>query len=81
MRSGRLWVGCKKAPPPPEAMCPVGMDLGVLPAAVDFLGSTKDDPVTGLHMVEGDTGEIPQLSFVDVGPELDVDAPEPPAVR
>src|SRR6185312_10101182 len=57
------------------------MDLSVLSAAIDLLGHTQDDPVPGLHLVEGDPSEVSQLGFVDVGPELDVDAPEPPTMR
>ncbi|MGH3779378.1 MAG: hypothetical protein ACRDRO_01800, partial [Pseudonocardiaceae bacterium] len=64
-----------------ELHIPVRMDLGALPAAVDLLGRTQDDPVPRPHLVEGDTSEVPQLGFVEIGPELDVDAPEPPAVR
>src|SRR5436305_8930733 len=57
------------------------MDLGVLPAAIDLLGRTQDDPVPGFYLVEGDPSEVPQLGFVDVGSELDVDAPKPPTMR
>jgi hypothetical protein len=60
---------------------PIGMDLGLLPAALDLLGHAQNDAVPGLHLVDGDVREVLQLGFVDEGPELDVDAPQPPAVR
>jgi hypothetical protein len=60
---------------------PIGMDLGLLPAALDLLGHAQNDAVPVLHLVDDDVSEVLQLGFVDEGPELDVDAPQPPAVR
>ncbi|MGH3528740.1 MAG: hypothetical protein ACRDQ6_15700 [Pseudonocardiaceae bacterium] len=42
-----------------ELHIPVRMDLGALPAALDLLGHTQDDPVPGLHLVQGDPSEVP----------------------
>ena len=58
----------------------VGVDLVPLAAALDLLGHAEDDAVAALHLVGGDIGEVPQLNLVDLSAELDVDAPQPPAV-
>ncbi len=119
MRSGRLWVGCRKAPPPPDSTwwrgpssCVVArvvvlaalevqqqlgaaglddlaleelhvavrMDLVLLPAALNLFGHAQDDAVSRLQLIGGDVGEVLKLGFVDRSSELDVDAPQPPAV-
>ncbi len=54
--------------------------LGALGPAVDLLGHAEDDAVALLHGVAGDIGEVADLGLVDEVAELQVDAPEPPAV-
>src|SRR5712692_1054294 len=61
----------------------IALQLGTVDVSIHPMGfcGRQDHAITRLHVVVGDASEVVELRLIDVRFQLDVNSPEPPAVR